>query len=49
MRWARYITQMEEMKNAYKNLVRKIEHIRPPWKTDHWYDNKMKIYVREKG
>jgi hypothetical protein len=49
MKWARHIAHMEEMKNAYKNLVSKIEYNRPPWKTDHRYDDNMKIYFREKG
>jgi hypothetical protein len=46
---ARHIAHMEEIKNAYKNLVGKIEHSRPPWKTDYRYYDNIKIYFREKG
>jgi hypothetical protein len=48
MRLARHIAHMEEMKNAHKNLVGKIEHNRLPWKTERRYHDNINIYFREK-
>jgi hypothetical protein len=49
MRWAEHVASMEEMRNAYKILVRRPEGKRPHGRTRRRWEDNVKMDVKEIG
>jgi hypothetical protein len=47
MRWTEHVARMEEKRNAYRILVGKPEGKRPLGRLSHWWEDNIKINLRE--
>jgi len=49
LRWVGHVDHMGEMKNAYDILVEKCEGKRPLRRLRHRWEDKIRMYLRERG